>query len=242
MQKIGIVIPCYNEGARLDKSSFLSFARDNPAIYFIMVDDGSNDNTALLLEGLKNINPIQFATLSFKSNRGKAEAVRQGIKQAFNWQKFDFVGFLDADLSTPLMEIHTLLQPFRTHPALQIVFGSRKKTGGNTIHRNPLRHRIGRLYAGFVTAILRLDIYDTQCGAKIIRVELAKQIFEHPFIDRWLFDVELFCRAQQLYPGKPLPYKEIILQEWIEKGDSRIRFVDLLRLPLRTLRIFLKYR
>ncbi len=116
MQKTGIVIPCYNERARLSKESFLVFAEANPAVSFIMVDDGSDDGTMSLLEDLQRSNPVQFFALRLSNNKGKAEAVRHGMKAAMDWQPFEFIGFFDADLSTPLSEIHTLLSAFSTIP------------------------------------------------------------------------------------------------------------------------------
>jgi glycosyltransferase involved in cell wall biosynthesis len=242
MQKTCIVIPCYNEADRFEEASFLSYAAARPYINFLFVDDGSTDSTADLLRRLKQKNEEQFNFITRKENLGKAVSVREGVLKSIEWKNFEFIGYLDADLATPLTEIEWLLQHFEQTPGLVMVFGSRKKTGTNSIHRNILRHLMGRVYAAFLTQTLRLDIYDTQCGAKLFRASQAEILFRHPFIDRWLFDVELLCRLKNAY-GKNTKamFREVTLREWIEKGHSRIRIIDLLLLPVQTTRIFFRY-
>ncbi|MDB5251367.1 MAG: family 2 glycosyl transferase [Flaviaesturariibacter sp.] len=241
MQTTCIIIPCYNEAVRLDTTTFLSYAAGHPDVCFYFVDDGSRDDTPRILAALSEACPVQIRFSSRRENEGKAQSVREGVAGALAWKPFDFIGFLDADLATPLTEIRTLLAEFAVLPSLQMVFGSRYKTEENAIRRNPWRHGFGRLYAGFVTSCLRLDVYDTQCGAKIMRAAVAEPLFRRPFIDRWLFDVELFCRLRDIFP-RTVVTREVALGEWSEKGDSRIRTIDLLRLPVRTARIFLRYR
>jgi dolichyl-phosphate beta-glucosyltransferase len=241
MQETCIIIPCYNEADRLETKRFLSYAQAHPAVSFFFVDDGSADETPRILAALSNSLPEQLRFISRRTNVGKAQSVREGVSAALAWKPFAFIGFFDADLATPLSEIDTLLLKFRETPSLQMVCGSRLKTADNAIRRNPWRHGFGRMYAGFVTSCLRLDVYDTQCGAKIIRGEVAAHLFKGPFIDRWLFDVELFCRLRAIFPrGRVIC--EVPLGTWVEKGDSRIRTIDILRLPLRTARIFWRYR
>jgi dolichyl-phosphate beta-glucosyltransferase len=242
MQKTCVVIPCYNEAYRLEGDTFLAYAAMHPHISFLFVDDGSTDNTAAFLAQLKQKNEHQFNFITRKENLGKAASVREGVLKCLEWQDFNFIGYLDADLATPLTEMGWLLEHFEHFPALVLIFGSRKKTESNVIHRNRLRHAIGRVYAAFVTQTLRLNIYDTQCGAKIFRASQTQVLFKDAFIDRWLFDVELFCRLKRAY-GKNTRamFREVTLREWTEKGHSRIRIVDLLMLPVQTTRIFFRY-
>jgi glycosyltransferase involved in cell wall biosynthesis len=242
MQKTVVVVPCLNEADRLEKETFLHFAAANPSIHFLFVDDGSTDGTARVLAGLQQQNEHQFRFISRKKNLGKAESVREGIMAGAAWKDFELTGYFDADLATPLEEISWLLQHFNNDPELLMAFGSREKTDQNIIHRNPVRHAIGRVYAAFLTQTLRLDIYDTQCGAKFFKTQVALELFKKPFIDRWLFDVEVFCRLKKLYRRDTRSmFKEVTLREWSEKGQSRIRFVDLLFLPVQTTRIFFYY-
>lgn len=241
MQKTCIVIPCYNEGNRLDTQDFLHYAVTHPHIFFLFVNDGSTDQTAQVLMSLKAANEHQFRFIDRTINLGKAESVREGILKSSEWHHFDYIGYFDADLATPLQEIEWLLSFFNGNPDLVFVLGSRQNTGENTISRNKLRHSFGRIYAEFITTLLRLDIYDTQCGAKILRYSIAKEIMVAPFIDRWLFDVELICRLRKRFPDQKRTIKEVALREWSEKGHSRIRKIDLLKLPYKTSKIFFKY-
>jgi dolichyl-phosphate beta-glucosyltransferase len=241
MQKTCIVIPCYNEASRLQASTFLNFADSHPDIYFFLVNDGSTDTTRDLLVQMRRLNDRQFNFLSRDENRGKGASVREGILESLNWQQFEFVGYFDADLATPLIEIDWLLHHLMVEPLPRMAFGSRKKTEDNIIERNTLRHILGRLYAAFVTSSLGLKVHDTQCGAKIFRASLARKVFQQPFIDRWLFDLEVFCRMKKLKDGNSVLFKEVVLRQWTEMGDSRIRIIDFLSLPVKTAKIFLKY-
>ncbi len=243
MQETCIIIPCYDEAARLDQEAFLHFSMGNPHIFFCFVNDGSKDNTMDILRELALKNEQQFQVLDLKTNSGKGEAVRQGMLKNAVSSSFQFMGYFDADLATPLEEIPKLLSYFANNPSLEIAFGSRKKTKQNSIRRNIFRHNFGRIYAGFVTSVLRLPIYDTQCGAKILTTKTAANVFQKPFLDRWLFDLEVFCRIKKekgsLFRQS---IREVVVETWTETGDSRITFFDILKLPYKTLKLFFRYR
>ena len=91
MQKTAIIIPCYNEADRLKCDSILKFAKANNEIYFIIVNDGSTDNTWQVITELAKVSNGQIISLDLETNLGKAEAVRQGFLKAFSKQ----VGFLN---------------------------------------------------------------------------------------------------------------------------------------------------
>lgn len=153
------------------------------------------------------------------------------------------IDYLDADLSTSLSEI-TRLSTFIKND-VKFIMGSRIKKLGSFIKRNTFRHVFGRILATFVsTSILKISVYDTQCGAKIIATPLALEIFKDPFISKWLFDVELLLRIIEL-KGIDYCYNSIIeipLQKWYDKGDSRITIFDFIYIPIDLLKIFIKYR
>jgi len=79
MQKIAFIVPCYNEGDRLDSLAFIDFANSNKSIDFWFVNDGSIDNTEIVLQQLINKIPSQFFLHSIKTNNGKASAVRDAF-------------------------------------------------------------------------------------------------------------------------------------------------------------------
>jgi len=240
MQKTCIIVPCYNEASRGALTAFENAFTKNDALHFCFVNDGSTDNTKTTLDTLVNNYPNTTA-LHLEKNQGKAEAIRQAILQVDT--DFDYVGYLDADLSTPLSELERLLS--YTNSEIDLVMGSRVKRIGAFVKRNPVRHIFGRILATIVnTFILKLPVYDTQCGAKIIATPLAKAIFERSFKSKWLFDVELLLRIKALYGKKKTLAKivEVPLNIWHDKGDSRITFMDFVKVPLDVFRIYIHYR
>jgi len=242
MQKTIIIIPCYKEVNRFSKELFNEFYLKSE-ICFCFVNDGSKDNTLQMLKGLQQDRMERIIVLDLKQNSGKAEAVRQGILQSINWKQFDFIGYLDADFATPLSEIPYLLNQFDNNPNYQIVFGSRVKLMGRKIEREMLRHYLGRIFSTTASLMLKLPIYDTQCGAKMFRLQLAQQIFIQPFISRWLFDVEIFARIINLYgyeQAAAVMY-EAPLNQWLEIGGSKLSFKHYFIAPYELLRIKLKY-
>jgi hypothetical protein len=76
------------------------------------------------------------------------------------------------------------------------IYGSRVKRLGAHIHRSGFRHVVGRTFATISQLLLHLDAYDTQCGAKLFRPEVAREAFSKPFISRWIFDVEILMRLR----------------------------------------------
>lgn len=244
MQKICIVIPCYNEEKRFPLSEFSSFMEDEELYHFCFVNDGSNDQTLNVLNKVGKGKEDKVLIVNQEKNQGKAEAVRIGIIKALEWKKFDCIGYFDADLSTPLQEINSLLIQMNKNPEYILSFGSRVSLLGTHIERKALRHYFSRFFSTFASMLLQLGIYDTQCGAKLMKAELASKVFAKPFISPWLFDIEIFKRTVQAY-GLDQAEKRMIevpLQKWHDKGDSRIKLRHLLRIPLEFFKIYLKYR
>jgi glycosyltransferase involved in cell wall biosynthesis len=240
MRPMTVVIPCYNEGARIVLDDFRAFLATEP-IHVTFVNDGSTDNTLELLRGLQSEFPLCVKVLSLARNSGKAEAVRQGMLWAAYSAGTDIVGFMDADLSTPLEEMSTFDGVFARRN-VDMVFGSRIMRIGSQIHRFHYRHYFGRTMATLISIYLRIPIYDSQCGAKFFHKELAREIFQDPFVTRWLFDVELFRRIQQSGRDVEACCWELPLDTWVEKGDSKLGMRDLLGIPLDFWKIVRHYR
>jgi glycosyltransferase involved in cell wall biosynthesis len=231
LMKSLIVVPCFNESQRFPVNAFCEFLREQNSVQFIFVDDGSTDNTFQILKSLNTNNPKNTNILQLAKNSGKAEAVRQGMLLALS-KKPDLVGFWDADLATPLAEIPRFIAIFSTYPDIKWVFASRVKLLGRQIKRNELRHYFGRVFATFVSLVLKLPIYDSQCGAKMFRAgaELEKIISEK-FRSRWIFDVELIARLMRYLkktnqnPAHTIIY-EIPLNTWVDVKGSKLKAKD----------------
>jgi len=237
MSATAIIIPCYNEGKRLNQSAFLSFLADNKNYYLFLVDDGSTDNTFKVLTELQIQNPTQINILKNDKNLGKGESVRKGMIATYNTQKFAQIGFLDADLSTPLTEF-LVLTDFLTQHNKKAVFGSRLKRVGVVIERSSLRHFVGRFFATLIGWTIKIPFYDTQCGAKVFSSDVIPTIISTPFVSRWLFDVEIILRLKQLL-GKEVTslLYEYPINNWSEVEGSKITWKDGIKIPLELLRI-----
>jgi len=226
--RISIVVPCFNEGRRLRTDAFRQFL-PTFAADFIFVDDGSTDNTCDVIENLRRAYQDRIFLLKMPRNLGKAEAVRGGINCAFQ-QGAEYVGFWDADLSTPLESIPRFAAVLAERPALDMVFGSRVQLLGRNVKRRPLRHYLGRVFATAVSVALGMPIYDTQCGAKLFRVRPQTPcLTAEPFRSRWVFDVELIARYIRQV-GSPhaaaAGIYEYPLETWEDVGGSKIKPLD----------------
>lgn len=242
MQKICIVIPCYNEEKRLPVDQFGDFI-NKTGISICFVNDGSKDKTIKVLENLKIQHPDKIYVLDLEKNCGKAEAVRQGMLSMAENNSFSNIGYMDADLATPLNEVTNLLQVFADIPELKLVFGARVKLIGRNIQRTAKRHYFGRLFSTIASLILGLPVYDTQCGAKFFQADSVPALFQKPFISKWLFDIEIIARLRDIVGiNKTENYCfEFPLTNWKEIGGSRLKPSDLFKVPFELYKIHRNY-
>jgi len=232
MARLTVVVPCYNEADRLEPAPLRAFVDGRPDASLLLVDDGSSDATGEALERLAAQRPERIRALRLTPNRGKAEAVRQGMREALAAGS-DVVGYLDADLSTPPAETDDLLAALG-RPGVQAAIGARVGMLGYDIERSALRHYLGRVFATAASLILRARIYDTQCGAKLFRAGPALTgALSAPFLSRWAFDVELLGRLLIGAPGvAPLPLGAIVevpLAIWHDVEGSKLGLAGMAR-------------
>ena len=241
-----LVVPCYNEAARLDPSAFRATFGSSRAVRFCFVNDGSRDGTLDVLRRICSETSEGHFLVDLPGNRGKAEAVRQGLLAAIETGA-PLVGFWDADLATPLHELGDFLAVLEARPDLEIVLGSRVRLLGRSIQRSPVRHYLGRVFATGASLALGLPVYDTQCGAKVFRVTPAlRAVLGEPFLTKWVFDVEMLARylrcrrgegdsaAERLY--------ELPLTQWTDVPGSKVSAWDFVRSGVELVRIWLAYR
>jgi len=223
-----IVVPCYNEEVRLPVDQFQRYLCESH-VRFVFVDDGSRDKTLDRLESLRQRHEDRVFVLRSPANQGKAEAVRMGFNFALA-QNAEYAGYWDADLATPLDAIPQFMAVFAEKADLDMVFGARVKLLGRHVHRQTLRHYLGRVFATVVSVMLRLPIYDTQCGAKIFRVRPdTHNLTSEPFRTRWVFDVELLARYIRQLGSPQLAAQRIYeypLHAWEDVGGSKVRTCD----------------
>ena len=245
MPKAAIVIPCYNEAARLDIDAFSRFLSSADGVHLVMVNDGSGDSTLVVLDRIAAAFPSRVSVIDQQPNQGKAEAVRVGLISAC--ERAPIVGFWDADLATPLPVMHQFLSIFSTRPEIEWVLGSRVKLLGREIDRSSFRHYLGRVFATGASVTLDLGVYDTQCGAKMFRATpLFRALLTPRFLTRWVFDVELIARLTAAHrrgdAGAPA---EIIfeapLNTWRDVVGSKVKPTDFIRSGLELVRIWWHY-
>jgi len=222
-----VVVPCYNEEHRLDARALLDLAESGD-VRLLFVNDGSTDGTDALLDQLSRASE-SIDILDLKWNVGKAEAVRRGLCRAIA-AGAPIVGYFDADLATPGSELLRMIRILTERTELTAVFGSRIARLGSDIRRSLLRHYTGRVFATFASMALGVAVYDTQCGAKVFRVnETFVAATEKPFRSRWSFDVVL---CQRLFdgtsdvPGLPTSsFLELPLEQWSDMEGSKVNLV-----------------
>ncbi len=222
---VTVVVPCYNEAKRLQPAVFEPFMAMSARFRLLFVDDGSKDETRRVLKDLCALLGDRAAVLGLDVNGGKAEAVRAGLKKALH-DGAKVVGYYDADGATPALEMLGLLQALETSQA-KVVLASRVALLGRDIRRRPVRHYAGRVFATAASLILKLPVYDTQCGAKLFaRSPALDASLEQPFTARWAFDVELIGRllkGDATRPGLGADdFVEVPLGSWVDVAGSKL--------------------
>jgi len=238
-----VVVPCFNEARRLDPSAYAAFLATHSDVAFLFVDDGSTDDTPFILERLRQQFPKQICTLRLGENVGKAEAVRRGVRVALRRRPVN-VGYWDADLATPLDGIPQFREVLAARPKVWLVMGSRVAMLGRQIRRRGARHFLGRMFATAASIVLRLPVYDTQCGAKLFRVTPdIDGLFSDPFRSRWIFDVEILARMLKWARRSDLceAVYEVPLERWQDIDGSRLRPRDFLAATIDLAAIYWRY-
>lgn len=237
-----IVLPCYNEAARLSPRAFARILDERPWLHLLFVDDGSRDGSASLLSTVAAQNP-RAEVLTLPKNRGKAAAVHQGLSRALASDAAT-IGYWDCDLATPFDELDAMLAELDGTGAF-LVMGSRVRLLGRNVRRQSARHYVGRLFATAASLALDLPVYDTQCGAKLFRNDaVARAVLTPPFRSQWMFDVEILARIARYDErhGTHLATEAVLehpLRHWVDVAGSKVRARDGVRAGLDLARIAL---
>jgi glycosyltransferase involved in cell wall biosynthesis len=195
MPQLSIVIPAYNEGARIEQTLdrvMLCVEKQGWDAEVLVVDDGSTDATPLIVHRWMEVYP-RLHLIKNEGNRGKGYSVRNGLLQAAG----EVVMFTDADLSAPMEEAELLLAALAD--GADVAIGSRwmdKKR--QTIHQPLYRRFFGRCFNWVTRMVMGLPFKDTQCGFKAFKRPVAQIIFRLQRIERWGFDPEILFIARKL--------------------------------------------
>jgi glycosyltransferase involved in cell wall biosynthesis len=227
--ELSIVVPAFNEEHRLPKSlqSIRAYVNSRGLrAEVLVVDDGSTDSTARIVEHSRKEFP-ELRLISNGRNRGKGFSVRHGMLEA----QGEIALFTDADLSAPIEEADKLLMALRKD-SFDGAIGSRAMDRSLIeVHQSAFREQAGILFNGVVRRITGLSFEDTQCGFKAFRRERARAIFEQQRTTGFGFDPEILFLAQR----KGLRIAEIPVR-WAHHpatkvnlfGDSLWMLLDLL--------------
>jgi len=240
---VGVVIPCYNEALRIKKIEFFNYIDRYPSYHLCFVNDGSTDNTLEVLNKLAEDRPDNISVYDCPQNGGKAEAVRQGMLHLAKDKEFNFIGFLDADLSTDLSDFDGLVQTL-SNSKFKMVNGSRIARMGADIHKDGARQIISKTINLIIRKILGMPFQDTQCGAKVMTPDLARIVFQQKFLTRWLFDVEIFMRLKKKFGQKEAVAMlcEQPLKRWVHEDGSKLSMKDSIKILGQLMQIAVSYR
>lgn len=211
MIDLSIVIPAFNEEERLPLSlrKILDFfANRTEKIEIIVVDDGSGDNTAKVVQELFP----SIKVISLNENMGKGAAVRTGMLAA----QGNFILFCDADLSTPIYEVDKLFS--KLNVGFDIAIGSRAIDPSLIKLRQPFyREFMGKTFNKIVQIFTFSGISDTQCGFKMFKKDIAYELFSKSKINGFSFDVEiLYLAHKSKYRIAEVPV------EWYNDAKSKV--------------------
>ncbi len=198
--RLSIVIPAYNEEARIRASleSALDYlARTGTEAEVVVVDDGSADGTVAIVETLATARPpdrrLEIRVLRNGRNRGKGYSIKHGVLAA----RGDLVLISDADFSTPIDDLPLLLQAVERE-GHGIAIGSRGLRESRVVRRQAVwRETMGRAFNVLVRALTRLPFRDTQCGFKLMRRLEVLPLFRAARIERFAYDVEILYLARK---------------------------------------------
>lgn len=231
---VSIIIPAYNEEARLPDSLSLiaAFAQRQPyPVEVVVVDNNSSDRTRAVVEEFAAEAP--YVRPLFEGTQGKGAAVRTGMLAARGAYRF----ICDADLSMPIEEITRFLPPSLTD--FDVAIGSREAPGAVRYDEPWHRHVMGRVFNTIVRLFAVHGFQDTQAGFKMFRAEVAEVLFPLQMLNGWSFDVEVLFLAQKRgYRIVEIPI------HWYYKANTRIHplrdsidmFMDVLRIRWNALR------
>lgn len=221
---LSIVIPTLNESKKIARDiemAALFLQSNNLKGEIIIVDDGSTDGTADTARKVKVPQNIKLNVIDYKHHKGKGYAVRAGIKQSSG----KFVMFADSGCCVPYGNVLLGLEMLQGGTC-DIAHGSRKLIKSEILKEQPCHRRIcSRIFCYFIHTLMKIppEITDTQCGFKIYKGDIARELYSQCESFGFMFDIEIILRAlKQGYRIKEFPI------QWTCDPDSRLSLVRML--------------
>ncbi|MET9799559.1 dolichyl-phosphate beta-glucosyltransferase [Streptomyces sp. NPDC006368] len=192
MTDLSVVIPAYNEEARLRPTleAIRAHLTADPGRWgdweVIVVDDGSTDDTARVARECAAEEP-RIHVLTGPANRGKGHALRRGVLASYGRR----VLLTDADLATPIDLLDRLDKELTAEGAAAAIGSRAHPESRIEVHQRPLREWLGRLGNRLIRAVAVPGVRDTQCGFKLFEGDRAREAFADARLDGWGIDVEI---------------------------------------------------
>lgn len=223
---LSIIVPAFNEAQRIGAplmATYKALLDKHISHEIIVVNDGSTDTTADVINTLKTDIPT-LIFIDNKNNAGKGTALRDGVAQSTGTH----ILTIDADGSTPFEEFFTLYETM-THGPYDIVIGGRHSPASQILVKQPwYRILISRSANVIIQLTLLPGIQDTQCGFKLFKGDVGRELFQQSHTNGFGIDMEILTLAKmRSYPIKEVPVT------WLNSPDSRVRPV---KSTLKTLR------
>jgi dolichyl-phosphate beta-glucosyltransferase len=225
-----VVVPCFNEERRLPLALDIAERyreRNTRSFELILVDDGSSDRTRQIIEEARRLRPY-VRGVRLVRHYGKGRAIVEGVKCS----QGELVLLSDVDFSAPIDELPKLENAIAG--GADVAIGSRAKKGAREVDQPFYRRFMGKTFNLMVQSLLLPGIWDTQCGFKLLRGEVARGLARDLQIDGFAYDVEL------LYLAKRAGYR--ICEIPVRWMNSDITRVSALRDSSRMLRDILRIR
>ena len=221
INSLSIIYPIYNEEKRLKYifSDIKKFNKNTKNINkeFIFVDDGSIDNSKIILEKFIEDNikkKISFKLQSYKKNRGKGYALKSGI--SISSKKWILTS--DADCSVSNLQLIEWLKKDYISQKTKIYFGSRNHTLSK-VNKVKYRQILGNIFRLIILLFFNVESSDTQCGFKLYELKTAKKIFNKIKTNGYMHDLEIYILAKKMAINiEELPLK------WVHKSGGKINF------------------
>lgn len=211
--ELSVVVPCYNEEGRLPGSlrRIQPYLEGQPLEFeLILVDDGSSDGTGAVIRDAGRRHPY-VNPLLLTPNRGKGAAVAAGVKES----RGRLVLISDADFSTPIEEFSKLEDAITG--GADVAIGSRAAPGAREVDQPLYRQAMGKAFNRVVQALVLPGFLDTQCGFKLFRGGIARELFGQLRTTGFAFDVEILVSALRAgYRVREVPVR------WVNSGSSRV--------------------
>ena len=230
MYPVTVILPAYNEAGNIE-ASLKDVASAFPLAQIVVVDDGSQDDTAARTTSLQGKHP-NIQLIRNQTNQGKGYSLRQGVEASHG----KMVAFLDSDGDIAASECKKLVDLLLSEPSIDIAIGTKRgaeslRTGSRSRFRS-LARNLGNRWIQF---LLLPGITDTQCGVKAFRGDIVRSIAPRTQMDRWSFDIELLALARR--GGYRIREEPV---QWRETGKSHVNWLGYLSTFVDVCRIYFR--